>query len=68
MRSVTLKSFGSAVNFNRLTPEDIKEGGSFNITDDKGQLIGIFAVPISGFKRDQIASLCDGMNQAVGKP
>lgn len=67
MRDVTFKEFGSAVHFKRLTPEHIKEAGSFNVVDGAGQFIGIFVVPLSDAKKSQIQSICEMMNQAIGK-
>ncbi len=67
MRNVVLKTFAANVNFNRLTADGLRAEGSFNVVDEDGKLVGIFAIPLSGFKQQQIQSLCDGMNQALGK-
>ncbi len=67
MRDIALMDFATKVHFKRITPEQLREGGSFNIVDGSGLLIGIFAVPISDFKKSQIQSVCTQMNMAVGK-
>ena len=67
MRDVILQEFATAVHFKRLTPEKLKEDGSFNLVDKNGQLIGIFVVPISPFKEDQIQAWRSQMNAALGK-
>lgn len=67
MRDVKLKTFGTSVNFNKLTADEIREGSSFNLVDEDGKFIGIFIVPISGFKKDQLQSIASAMNIAIGK-
>jgi len=56
----------SITDFKKMLVKDIKEAGSFNLVAD-GEFLAIVVVPISGFKKDQIQSLCGQMNAAIGK-
>ena len=64
MKDVSLKNFAASVNFNKLSADEIRAGGSFNVVDGEGKFVGIFVVPASDGKRDQIRIICESMNYA----
>lgn len=67
MRDIPITKFGTNLHFKKVTPEGLKQGGSFNLVDDKGDFVGIFVVPASAEKKHQFQSLCSQMNAALGK-
>lgn len=66
MEDVELKQLVTQLHFKKLTPEKLREMGSFNLVQD-GEFIAIMCVPVNEFKRKQIDSLCHAMNNAMGK-
>jgi len=48
-----------------MKSQEIKEGGSFRLTAD-GEVIALVMLPVSGEKRNQIESLANQMNAAIG--
>ena len=51
--------------FKKMLVQEVKEGGSFNLTAD-GELLAIVVVPTSAYKKEQIQALCSQMNSAIG--
>jgi hypothetical protein len=50
----------------KLTPDELKEGCSFNVTSN-GDFLGFFIIPPSGFLKMQIEDrVCEG-ERALGK-
>ncbi len=67
MKDISLTKFGTNLHFKKVTAEDLRQGGSFNLVDDKGEFVAIVVVPASAEKRFQIQGLCGQMNAALGK-
>lgn len=55
----------SLSQFKLMKSQEIKEGGSFRLTAD-GEVIALVMLPVSGEKRNQIESLANQMNAAIG--
>ena len=52
--------------FKQMKVPEIKEGGSFNLVADR-EFLAIVVVPASAFKRQQIQSIAEAGNAALGK-
>ena len=60
MRSVPI------TEFKLMKVHEIKDSGSFNLIAD-GEFLAIVVVPASAFKKQQIQSLAEAGNAALGK-
>lgn len=67
MKDIPLSKFGTNLHFKKVTAEDLRQDGSFNLVDEKGNFVAILVLPASAEKRFQIQSLCSQMNSALGK-
>ena len=67
MKDISLSKFGTKLHFKKLTAEELRDSGSFNLVDNDGKFVAILVVPASAEKRFQLQALCGQMNAALGK-
>lgn len=67
MRDIRLTDFGTKIHFKKLTAEELRQSGSFNLVDENGEFVAMVIVPASALKRKQFRNLADQGNLAVGR-
>lgn len=67
MREVSIAKFATQLHFKKMTADDLRNSGSFNLVDDDGCFVAILVVPASAEKKGQFQALCGQMNAALGK-
>ena len=66
MRNVPIKEFATKLHFHKMTGEDLRKSGSFNLVDDDG-FICMVIIPASAAKKLQINSIAEAGNAAISR-
>jgi len=67
MRDVPLAELASKIHFKKLTAEELRKSPSVNLVDENGEFVAILFVPFAPFPRQQVNSIAEMGNHALGK-